>query len=34
MYDEDAQEKALDATVRTAWANLSPSKKAAALASA
>jgi hypothetical protein len=34
MYDEEAQEKALDATVRTAWANLSPSKKAAALAQA
>ena len=30
--DEAKAEAALDATVRTAWANLSPSKKAAALA--
>lgn len=30
--DEAKEDAALDVTVRTAWANLSPSKKAAALA--
>lgn len=30
-YDEEAQEKELDKTVRTAWAQLSPEKKAMAL---
>lgn len=31
-YEEEKQEAALDATVRKAWAQLPPSKKAAALA--
>lgn len=31
-YDEERQDKALDHAVRQAWADLSPSKKAAALA--
>ena len=31
-YDEEAQDAAIDKTVRTAWANLSSEKKAAALA--
>lgn len=33
-YDEIAQDKAIDHTVRTAWAELSPSKKAMALKAA
>lgn len=32
QYDEQKQDQALDTTVRQAWANLSPEKKAAALA--
>jgi hypothetical protein len=31
QYNEEAQDKALDHAVRTAWAQLSPSKKAQAL---
>lgn len=34
QYEEEAEEKKLDATVRQAWANLSPEKKAKALAEA
>lgn len=34
QYDEQKQDQALDTTVRTVWANLSPEKKAAALAAA
>lgn len=32
LYDEEAQEKQLDHAVRSAWGQLSPEKKAAALA--
>jgi hypothetical protein len=31
QYDEEALDKKIDATVRTAWANLSPEQKSAAL---
>ena len=34
QYEEEAQDKALDHAVRSAWSELSPSKKAAALAAA
>jgi hypothetical protein len=31
QYDDEALDKKIDATVRTAWANLSPEQKSAAL---
>jgi hypothetical protein len=34
QYQEDASDQKLDSAVRTAWAELSPAKKAAALAAA
>lgn len=34
QYEEEKQDKVLDHNVRTAWANLSPEKKAKALAEA